>query len=164
MNNLIVITLNINNEKINLAVEEHHTLAEILREKLYLTGTKMGCDKGDCGACTVLIDNKPALSCLTLINSLNENAKIKTIEGLADSNGLNNIQKAFMKCGALQCGFCQPGIMLSARALLNNNKNPSLYEIKKALNGNLCRCTGYTKIYKAIQLASDMEKKPTVDI
>lgn len=142
----------VNEQEYDIAAPAHHTLCEVLRYELGLTGTKQGCDKGDCGACTVLIDGEPVLSCLTLAGGVK--GHVTTIEGLKRRDGLDPIQKAFDQCGALQCGFCQPGMMLSARALLNRNSNPTLLEIQHALSGNLCRCTGYTKIYEAVQLAA----------
>lgn len=137
---------------------DHQTLLEVLRYSLRLTGTKQGCDKGDCGACTVLIDGCPKLSCCMLAGDLSSDAQITTIEGLQSQNHLDVVQQAFDVSGALQCGFCQPGMMLSARALLNRNQDPSVDDIKTALSGNLCRCTGYTQIIDAVLLAAQMEQ------
>ncbi|MFT4542618.1 MAG: carbon-monoxide dehydrogenase small subunit [Planctomycetota bacterium] len=153
-------TLEINGVPQELAAPAHWTLLEVLRYKAGLTGTKQGCDKGDCGACTVLMDGQPILSCLSLA-ALCEGKKITTIEGLAPAHlacggeGSDPVQSAFERCGALQCGFCQPGIMLSARALLNETPDPTRDQIKKALAGNLCRCTGYTQILEAVELVAD---------
>ena len=147
-------SLHVNDEPVEVAAEAHWSLLEVLRYAAGLTGTKQGCDKGDCGACTVLVDGEPVLSCCTL-GVLNEGRRITTIEGLGDARGPAPIQRAFDACGALQCGFCQPGMILSAHALLQRTPNPSLDEIKEALSGNLCRCTGYTKIYEAVQRASE---------
>ncbi len=140
-----------------VAAPEHWTLLEVLRYKLGLVGSKQGCDKGDCGACTVLADGEPVLACLTLA-ALCEGREITTIEGLmpawraSEEGAADPVQEAFDRCGALQCGFCQPGMMLSARALLNANRKPSRAEIRQALSGNLCRCTGYTQIVQAVEL------------
>jgi len=153
-----VLELIINGDRVEVAAPDHWTLLEVIRYRLGLTGSKQGCDKGDCGACTVLIDGKPELSCLRLA-ALSEAREITTIEGLlplhlkAGGTGPDPIQDAFDRCGALQCGFCQPGMMLSARALLNEKSSPSQTEIKQALSGNLCRCTGYTQIIEAVELA-----------
>lgn len=148
-----LLKLTVNGERHDVAAAHHHTLCEVLRYNLRLTGTKQGCDKGDCGACTVLIDGKPVLSCLTFASAA-EGKTVTTIEGLRTNAGLDPVQDAFDRCGALQCGFCQPGMMLSARALLNENKAPSLDAIRQALSGNLCRCTGYTKILEAVLMAA----------
>jgi len=145
--------LRVNGEPIEVAVPPAWTLLEALRYGAGLTGTKQGCDKGDCGACTVLIDGKPALSCLTLARSA-EGKAITTIEGVATPEGPDPVQRAFDVCGALQCGFCQPGMILSARALLDRTPDPSDADIREALSGNLCRCTGYTKIFEAVKLAA----------
>jgi 4-hydroxybenzoyl-CoA reductase subunit alpha len=136
------------------------TVLEVLRYELGLTGTKQGCDKGDCGACTVLIDGRPRLACCTLAATIKPTADIKTIEGLGSAAGLDSVQRAFDACGALQCGFCQPGMMLSARALLDENPTPSRVEIRAALSGNLCRCTGYVQIVDAVALAAEIECSP----
>jgi len=152
----ILLTLNVNGETHEVAAPAHHTLCEVLRYKLDLTGTKQGCDKGDCGACTVLVDGRPTLSCLTLAAAVQEQS-VQTIEGLASPAGLDPVQDAFDQCGALQCGFCQPGMMLSARALLNENKTPNVQEVREALSGNLCRCTGYTKILEAVLVSAAVE-------
>ncbi|MFT7485524.1 MAG: aerobic-type carbon monoxide dehydrogenase small subunit (CoxS/CutS family) [Candidatus Paceibacteria bacterium] len=149
--------LSINGDLLSTAAPDHWTLLEVLRMKLGLTGSKQGCDKGDCGACTVLVDGKPQLSCLMLWSSA-EGREITTIEGLlpahraAGGTGADPVQDSFDRCGALQCGFCQPGMMLSARALLNENAAPTRTEIQQALSGNLCRCTGYTQIIQAVEL------------
>jgi aerobic-type carbon monoxide dehydrogenase small subunit (CoxS/CutS family) len=153
-----VLSLNVNGDDIEVAAPDHWTLLEVLRYRIGLTGSKQGCDKGDCGACTVLVDGKPWLSCITLAATV-ERRVVTTIEGLmplhirAGGSGPDPVQAAFDKCGALQCGFCQPGMMLSARALLNENPCPTRPEIREALSGNLCRCTGYTQIFEAVELA-----------
>jgi len=154
-----VLTLDINGDPIEVAAPDHWTLLEVLRYRLGLTGSKQGCDKGDCGACTVRIDGEPQLACLSLA-VLCEGRKIETIEGMlpahlrAGGKGPDPLQDAFDRCGALQCGFCQPGMLISARALLDENPDPSRDEIRAALAGNLCRCTGYTQIFQAVELAA----------
>jgi len=150
-----MIRLSVNGEQHQLAVQGSRTLLEALRYDLGLTGSKQGCDKGDCGACTVLANGEAILSCITLAHDA-QGLEITTIEGLAGPQGLDPVQRAFADCGALQCGFCQPGMMLSARALLNQCPKPTLPQIQEALSGNLCRCTGYTKIYEAVQVAAGM--------
>lgn len=154
--------LRVNGVDHDVAAPAHWTLCEVLRNKLALTGTKQGCDKGDCGACTVLVDGEPVLSCL-MFASAADGKEVQTIEGLATAQGLDPVQDAFDRCGALQCGFCQPGMMLSARALLNENSNPSIDDIRHALSGNLCRCTGYTKILEAVLMAAIQETEPQTD-
>jgi carbon-monoxide dehydrogenase small subunit len=148
------IELKVNQELWDIEVEPHRTLLEVLREDLGLTGTKEGCGLGACGACTVLIDGAPILSCLTLAVEV-QNKSITTIEGLAKDGQPHPIQLAFVNHGAIQCGFCTPGAIISAKALLDKNRNPSHEEIKEALSGNLCRCTGYIKIVKAVDEASE---------
>ncbi|MGC6415535.1 MAG: molybdopterin cofactor-binding domain-containing protein [Bradymonadia bacterium] len=140
------------------AIGANATLLEVLRYQLGLTGSKQGCDKGDCGACTVLIDGEPTLACCTMAAMLPPQAQITTIEGLAKPGRLDPVQDAFDRSGALQCGFCQPGMMLSARALLNENPKPTDEEIRASLSGNLCRCTGYTQIIEAVALAAAIER------
>lgn len=152
------LTLQVNGDVHEVGAPSHWTLLEVLRYRLGLTGSKQGCDKGDCGACTVLIDGKPVLACLTLA-ALAQGREITTIEGLRPlhlqkgGTGVDPVQDAFDRCGALQCGFCQPGMILSARALLNRVANPDRNQIREALSGNLCRCTGYTQIIEAVELA-----------
>lgn len=145
-----LIRVSINEDLYELAVEPRTTLLEVLRESLGLTGTKEGCGDGNCGSCTVLIDGKPVLSCLTLALDAQEK-KIVTIEGLARAGELDPLQESFVNHGAIQCGFCTPGMIMSARALLDENPAPSEAEIREAISGNLCRCTGYVKIVEAIQ-------------
>jgi len=141
--------LTINGEPYELTVEPRTTLAELLREELHLTGTKEGCGIGMCGACTVLLDGKAIKSCLVL--ALKGNGKeILTIEGLATKGEIHPLQKAFIDHGAIQCGYCTPGMILSAKALLDENPHPSEEEVRMAMAGNLCRCTGYVKILEAI--------------
>ncbi len=149
-----LVELMVNNESHELAVEPQTTLLEVLRNDLGLTGTKEACGTGECGSCTVLIDGRPMLSCLTLALDCS-NLDIVTIEGLAEGERMSPIQQAFQDCGAIQCGFCTPGMMLSATALLEETPCPTEEEIKKALEGNLCRCTGYNKIIEAVKRASD---------
>jgi len=143
------ISLRINKKELTLKVDDHRTLLEVLREDLSLTGAKEGCGTGDCGACTILIDDQPILSCLTLAVDC-EGKEITTIEGLAKDGQLHPIQRAFVEKGAIQCGFCTPGMVMASYALLRRNPTPSEQEVKEAIAGNLCRCTGYVKIIDAI--------------
>ena len=152
-----LITLHVNGERHELAVLPHHTLLEVLREDLGLTGTKHGCELGECGACTVLIDGLPILSCLTLPIEVQE-CEITTIEGLEQQGKLHPLQETFAELGAAQCGYCTPGILLSGAALLREHPQPTREQMKEALAGNLCRCTGYTKIYEAIDAAAERMK------
>ena len=145
-----LIELVVNQEHHELAVTDNDTLLEVLREKLGLVGTKEACGMGECGACTVLIDGKPILSCLTLAADAAGKA-ITTIEGLAAGDKLDPVQEAFIQHGAVQCGFCTPGMILTARELLPRERDPGETQIREAISGNLCRCTGYTKIVEAIQ-------------
>jgi len=149
-----ILKLHVNGEEFEVLTEIHKTLLEVLREDLGLTGTKRGCDLGTCGACTVLIEGKPYLSCLTLAVDV-QGKKIVTIEGLAQDGELHPLQKAFVEKGAIQCGFCTPGMILTAKAFLEENSHPSEGNVKKAISGNLCRCTGYVKIVEAILSVSE---------
>jgi carbon-monoxide dehydrogenase small subunit len=149
----LVLALDVNGERTELLLPVHKTLLEVLREDMQLTGTKHGCELGECGTCTVLIDGRPELSCLLLPLQL-EGRAITTIEGMAAGSRLHPLQQAFAELGAAQCGYCSPGILLSAKALLEANARPSRDEIREALAGNLCRCTGYVKILEAIELAA----------
>jgi aerobic-type carbon monoxide dehydrogenase small subunit (CoxS/CutS family) len=147
------LTLKVNGESRDMMVAVHKTLLEVLREDLGLTGTKHGCELGECGTCTVLVDGEPVLSCLALPVEMTGRA-IKTVEGMADGRQLHPLQQAFAELGAAQCGYCTPGILLTAEALLEDNPTPSRDEVRIALAGNLCRCTGYTKILDAVELAA----------
>ncbi len=142
--------LNVNNEVWEIEVQPHRTLLEVLREDLSLTGAKEGCGLGACGACTVLVNGSPSLSCLTLAMDV-QNKEIRTIEGLLKDGQPDPIQRAFVDYGAIQCGFCTPGSIMSAKALLERNPKPSREEILETVSGNLCRCTGYKKIIEAVE-------------
>jgi carbon-monoxide dehydrogenase small subunit len=148
----------VNGRSYEIPIEPQMTLVEVLRDKLDITGTKISCGAGECGACTVLIEGKPVLSCLTLAITAREK-NILTIEGLAKGNDLHPIQKAFIDNGAIQCGFCTPGMILTTKALLDENPNPTRREVRKALAGNLCRCTGYVKIVDAVLVAAEEMRK-----
>lgn len=147
------IHIKVNQKMYEVAVEPNETLSDLLRTKLGLTGTKIGCGKGDCGTCTVLLDGKPINSCLYLAIRA-DNRDVLTVEGLETEEGLSSLQNSFIQNGAIQCGFCTPGMLLSAKALLDQNANPSKEEIRMAISGNLCRCTGYQKIVEAIGIAA----------
>jgi carbon-monoxide dehydrogenase small subunit len=147
------LTLTVNGETRDVIVPVHKTLLEVLREDLNLTGTKHGCELGECGTCTVLVDGVPVLSCLALPVEL-QGREIKTVEGMAENGRLHPLQQAFAELGAAQCGYCTPGILLTAEALLAGNTAPTRDEVREALAGNLCRCTGYTKILEAVELAA----------
>ena len=144
----------LNGKPLDLLVEPNWTLLQLLRDQLMLTGTKEACGTGDCGACTVLLDGEPVCSCLKLAVEV-EGRQILTVEGLGTEDALDPIQKAFIDAGALQCGFCTPGMLLSVKALLMKNPHPSEAEIRTALAGNLCRCTGYDKIIRAVQMVAE---------
>lgn len=148
-----VISLKVNGDFYSLAVEPSRSLNEVLREDLNLTGTKLGCGDGDCGACTVLVNGRSVSSCLTLAVSV-DGKEITTVEGLASGENLHPIQEAFIEHGAIQCGFCSAGMEMSALNLLNQNPDPTDEEIRQAISGNLCRCTGYYKIVDAIGAAA----------
>ena len=145
--------MTVNGEPQQVLVEPYYSLLDALRDELHLTGTKKGCDEGDCGACTVLLDGKPVTSCLVLAHSAHD-AEVTTIEGLATREALHPVQQAFADHGGLQCGFCTPGLIMSAVGLLDRNPDPTLEDVKYAIGGNLCRCTGYTKVLEAIMAAA----------
>ena len=144
----------INDRSYELLIEPNVTLADLLREELDLTGTKCVCGVGECGSCTVLVDGKPTLSCSSLAIAVRDK-EILTIEGLATKEKLHPIQQAFIDHGAVQCGFCTPGMIMMAKAFLDENKNPSEQDVKEGIGGNLCRCTGYVKIVDAILAAAE---------
>ena len=150
----VVLTLDVNGESSELLIPVHKTLLEVLREEMHLTGTKHGCELGECGTCTVLVDGKPELSCLVLPIQVQGRA-ITTVEGMATGSELHPLQQAFAELGAAQCGYCTPGILLASKSLLDDNPQPTRDEIREALAGNLCRCTGYTKILQAVELAAE---------
>jgi aerobic carbon-monoxide dehydrogenase small subunit len=149
-----IIQMTVNGAHVEAAIEPNRTLLEFLREDLGLTGTKHGCGLGDCGACTVILDNEPVNACLVLAMQARDR-DVLTIEGLAENGRLHPIQQAFVEKGAIQCGFCSPGMILSTKALLDQNPKPTELEIRTAISGNLCRCTGYQKIVEAVQEAAE---------
>lgn len=149
-----IINLTVNGEAREVAVEPRRTLLEVLRDELNLTGTKKGCDTGECGACTVIMNGTTVNSCLVLALQAN-GGEVTTIEGLAQGMELHPLQKVFVERGAIQCGYCSPGMILSAKALLDENPRPSEREVREAISGNLCRCTGYVKIVEAVLAASE---------
>lgn len=149
------ITLTVNGDPYTVAVKSHHTLLKVLREQLGLTGTKIGCENGECGACTVLMDGDPVNSCLVLAVEADGHA-IQTVEGLSTDGKLHPLQQAFIDHNAIQCGFCTPGMLMVAKGLLDKNPDPNEDEVREAITGNLCRCTGYVRIVDAIM---DVAKK-----
>jgi aerobic-type carbon monoxide dehydrogenase small subunit (CoxS/CutS family) len=152
------IQLTINDKPHTLELKGNETLLEVLRDKLSLTGTKTACQESECGTCTVIVGDKATLSCITLAANL-DGAKVRTIEGLAKGDVLHPVQKAFIEHGSVQCGFCIPGMIMSSTALLEKNPNPTQTEIEYALDGNICRCAGYHKIFDAIKAAGrEMQK------
>jgi len=150
------LTLTVNGEKVDLEIPPHRTLLDLIRNDLGLTGTKEGCGNGECGACTVLMDGQPVNACLVLALQA-QGKEITTIEGLSRGGRLHSIQEAFISRGAIQCGFCTPGMVLSVKALLDRNPRPEEREIRETLSGNLCRCTGYQKIVEAVLSLRDGE-------
>jgi carbon-monoxide dehydrogenase small subunit len=148
------VTCTVNGEPVDVLVDDYKTLLEVLREDLQLTGTKHGCELGECGACAVLVDDQPVLSCLVLaVESIDR--RITTVEGLAADGRLHPLQEMFADLGAAQCGYCTPGILITAKALLDDDPHPSRARIAEALSGNLCRCTGYLQIVEAVEAAAD---------
>ena len=153
MNGRVTITTTVNGRTYALPVDPDRTLLDFLRDELGLTGTKRGCEIGECGACTVLLDDEPVNSCLVLAPQI-DGRKVLTVEGLASAGELDSLQRSFLEHDAVHCGFCTPGMLMSARALLERNADPDEREIRTAIAGNLCRCTGYTQIVEAIQKAA----------
>lgn len=153
---IVPVTLRVNGKNVRVNIEPSATLAEVLHEQIGLTGTKTGCDRGACGACTVLLDGKAVCSCMTLaVDTVDQ--KIETIEGVGDDKRLHPIQQAFIESDAMQCGFCTPGMVLSCKALLDANPNPSDSDIRKAVSGNLCRCGTYPKIFQAMKQVAQLK-------
>lgn len=150
-------TLRVNGDDLTVVFPTHHTLLEVLREECGLTGTKHGCELGECGTCTVLVDGEPTLACLVLAAEV-EGQEVETVEGMACGAELHPLQVTFAETGAAQCGYCTPGILMAAKALLEDNSKPSDPEIREALSGNLCRCTGYNKIIEAVEWAAAMKR------
>ena len=157
-----LIKFTLNGDQTEVAFAPHNTLLEVLREDLALTGTKHGCELGECGVCTVLVDGQPMLSCLFLGLDA-ENREVTTVEGMAQGGELHPLQDTFADLGAAQCGYCTPGFLLVAKELLEKNSTPTRSEIQEALAGNLCRCTGYIKIYEAVELAAAMMRGEKVE-
>ena len=155
------VTITVNGEVRTASVPPETTLLKLLRDEFQLTGAKLGCDVGDCGACTVIVDGKSVNSCLMLAGQV-DGREVLTIEGLATMEKLHPIQKAFEEKGSLQCGFCGPGVIMSAKVLLDENPDPTVHEIRDALAGNLCRCTGYTKMIEAIQAIARGDREQPV--
>ena len=151
--NKVSLRMTVNGKPVEVRVNPTWTLLKVLREELKLTGTKKGCEQGDCGACTIILDGKAVNACLVLALQA-EGKTIETVEGLGSAENLHPLQKSFIKHSAVQCGFCSPGMLMSAKALLDRNSHPTTEEIKRGISGNLCRCTGYVKIIKAIEEAS----------
>ena len=147
-----LLQLTVNGDLRQILVEPYYSLLDTLRDELHLTGTKKGCDEGDCGACTVILNGKPVTACLVLAHSAHD-AQVTTVEGLAARDVLHPVQQAFAEHGGLQCGFCTPGLIMSAVGLLESNSSPSAEEVKYAIGGNLCRCTGYSKVVESILAA-----------
>lgn len=145
--------ITVNGEPKQALVEPYYSLLDTLRDELHLTGTKKGCDEGDCGACTVLLNGKPVTSCLVLAHSAHD-GEVTTIEGLADGQELHPVQQAFAEYGGLQCGYCTPGLIMSTVGFLESDEEPTVENIKHALSGNLCRCTGYSKVIEAVKAAA----------
>jgi len=150
-----IVSLTVNGEEYEAVITPNRTLLEVLRDDLHLTGTKEGCGEGACGTCTVLVDGKPVRSCLTLALEV-QGTRITTIEGLAPMGELHPVQKAFVEYGAIQCGFCSPGMILTTKALLDENPSPTEQEARQAISGNVCRCTGYAKIVEAMLKAAEV--------
>jgi carbon-monoxide dehydrogenase small subunit len=157
MSDVTTLALSVNGETRAVAFPTHHTLLEVLREELGLTGTKHGCELGECGTCTVLVDGVPVLSCLVLAAEM-EGRAIETVEGMQIGNRLHPLQETFADLGAAQCGYCTPGILMASKALLDANPRPAPAEIRQALAGNLCRCTGYHKIIQAVEWAAAKQR------
>lgn len=153
-----IIKLTVDGEAYDLSIPSNRTLLDVLREDLGLTGSKRGCDSGECGSCTVLVDGLPALACITLACEV-EGKSIQTIKGISKGGELSPLQNAFVEHGAIQCGFCTPGMILSASALLESNPSPTVEEIKRGISGNLCRCTGYVRIVEAIRSVAERDKE-----
>ena len=158
MKKLLQIT--VNGEVRQALVQPYYSLLDTLRDELHMTGTKKGCDEGDCGACTVLLNGKPVCSCLVLAHAAHD-GEVTTIEGLAEGQELHSVQKAFVEYGGLQCGYCTPGIILSAVGFLESGEEPTEENIKHALGGNLCRCTGYSKVVESVMVAVKATQKST---
>ena len=158
MDEEITVKFTLNGKEVEVKVKPNTTLLDLLRRKLKITSVKRGCERGECGACTVLIDNQPVNSCLVLAPQV-DGKNVVTIEGIVKNGELHPIQEAFIETGAVQCGFCTPGIILTLKALFDSNPDPSEEDIRKAIEGNLCRCTGYTKILEAAILAKNRTKK-----
>ena len=156
----VQVDLSVNGEEVEASFAPYKTLLEVLREDLALTGTKHGCELGECGACAVLVDGEPQLSCLLLALEC-EGRRIETVEGLARGAELHPLQAAFADLGAAQCGYCTPGILMTAKALLEREPSPSRERIREAISGNLCRCTGYQQIYEAIEAAARTMERET---
>jgi carbon-monoxide dehydrogenase small subunit len=157
------IAFTLNGERTEVAFAPHKTLLEVLREDLNLTGTKHGCELGECGTCAVLVDGRSILSCL-MLGLEAEGRNVETIEGMSEGNRLHPLQETFADLGAAQCGYCTPGFLLVAKELLKTNPQPTREEIKEALSGNLCRCTGYVKIYEAVELAAARMRGASAEI